>query len=151
MGELIFQLFFLLGLLTLGYVSGKCIEISHLRRLAQQETALRDVGICNLRKIPPELNIKQSFLVTGSVVIATDYFKVFIAGLRGIFGGEMRTYRSLMHRARREALVRMLGEAKNYNAHSVWNVRFESATIQGKRKKKAGGVEVLVYGTAIIM
>ncbi len=48
----------------------------------------------------------------GSVVIATDYFKVFAAGLRNLFGGEMKTYRTLMGRARREAIVRMLEQAQ---------------------------------------
>jgi uncharacterized protein YbjQ (UPF0145 family) len=136
-------------LIILGFVTGKYIERQHLRSLAQKEAALRGIGVCNLRKFPVGLRFQRSFLVTGSVVIATDYFKIFAAGLRKIFGGEIRTYRSLMERARREALTRMLDEAKKAGADSVWNVRLETATIQGK--KRAGGVEVLAYGTAVKM
>jgi len=100
-----------------------------------------------MRQLPRNLKVKDGFLVAGSVVIATDYFKVFAAGLRGLFGGELRTYRSLMSRARREALVRMLEQAKQAGAQAVWNVRFETSTIEGKRR--AGGAEVLAYGTAL--
>ena len=95
------------------------------------------------------MDIKKSSVVTGSVVIATDYFKVFAAGLRSIFGGEIKSYQSLMTRARREALVRMLCEAREHGYQSVWNVRFETSTIQGKKRKKAGGVEAHAYGTAV--
>ena len=134
-------------LLVLGLVTGKYIEIKHLRNLAVREAALADVGICNLRSVPESLRVEETFLVSGSAVIATDYFKVFAAGLRGLFGGEMKTYRTLMNRARREAVVRMLDQAQGWGAQSVWNIRFETSTIQGKRRP--GGVEVLAYGTAV--
>ncbi len=146
MGNVLIQLISV-PLIFIGFVTGKVIELRHLRRLALREAALRDVGICNLRKIPVELSERESFLVTGSAVIATDHFKVFAAGLRGLFGGEMKTYRSLMSRARREAVVRMLEQARQLNAGSVWNVRLETSTIQGKRRP--GGIEVFVYGTAV--
>lgn len=146
MGELFIQLIPFV-LVIIGFVTGKYIEMKHLRNLAVRESALRDLSRCNLRTLPAGLKAEKSFLVTGSAVIATDYFKVFAAGLRGLFGGEMKTYRSLMSRARREAMVRMLEEAKADGAGSVWNIRFETSTIQGKRR--AGGVEVLAYGTAV--
>lgn len=134
-------------LIILGLVTGKHIEKRHLRRLALREVALQNIARCNLRQLPADLKAKESFLVTGSVVIATDYFKVFAAGLRNLFGGEMKTYRSLMARARREAMIRMLQQAQSRGADSIWNVRFETSTIQGK--KRPGGVEVLTYGTAV--
>lgn len=146
MGSALIQLVPLV-LVVLGLVTGKYIEMRHLRNLAVRESALRDLSRCNLRTLPAGLKAEESFLVTGSAVIATDYFKVFAAGLRGLFGGEMKTYRSLMTRARREAVVRMLEEAKANGAGSVWNIRFETSTIQGKRRP--GGVEVLAYGTAV--
>lgn len=136
-----------LFLIVLGLVTGKIIEKRHLSKLAGRWAALQDVKVCNLRHVPAELNVQESFLVTGGAVIATDYFKVFAAGLRGLFGGEMRTYCSLMNRARRESIVRMLEHAKSLGADSVWNIRFETSSIQGKRKP--GGVEVLAYGTAV--
>lgn len=137
-----------IGLIVLGLVAGKCIEKRHLVKLAKREEDLKELKVCNLRRLPEELHIKESFIVTGSCVIATDYFKVFAAALRNLFGGEIKAYRSLMSRARRKALVRLLEQAKKFGAGSVWNVRFETSTIQGKRRKP-GGVEVLAYGTAV--
>lgn len=146
MGSALIQLVPLV-LVVLGLVTGKFIELRHLRKLALREAALAGVRTCNLRSVPAELKVGKSFLVTGSAVIATDCFKVFAAGLRGLFGGEMKTYRSLMSRARREAVVRMLEQAQGRGADSVWNIRLETSTIQGKRSP--GGVEVLAYGTAV--
>lgn len=149
MGVIIIQLSLPIALLALGLIAGKLIEKKHFKALDEREATLADIAICNLRNIPEGSNICDISLVCGGVVIATDYFKVFTAQLRNIFGGEIKTYQSLMTRARREALVRMLEEARRAGADSVWNVRFETSTIQGKQKKKAGGVEVLAYGTAI--
>jgi len=148
MVELLLQFFIPIGLIVLGLVTGKCIEKSHLVKLAKREEDLKELKVCNLRRLPAELQIKESFIVTGSCVVATDYFKVFAAALRNLFGGEIKAYRSLMSRARREALVRLLEQAKKLGSESVWNVRFETSTIQGKRRKP-GGVEVLAYGTAV--
>ncbi len=147
MANLIIQIGIPVFLIILGLIVGKQIEKKHLRTLDVKEQELKEVLVCNLRRFPAHLKAGECFLVAGSVVIATDYFKVFAAGLRNLFGGEMKTYRSLMKRARREAIVRMLQQAKERGACSVWNIRFETATIQGKRRP--GGVEVLAYGTAV--
>lgn len=150
MVEALLQFVIPIGLIVLGFVTGKCIEKRHLEKLAKREEDLKELKVCNLQRLPEELQIKESFIVTGSCVIATDYFKVFVATLRNLFGGEIKTYRSLMSRARREALVRLLEQAKKLGGESVWNVRFETSTIQGKSKRrKPGGVEVLAYGTAV--
>jgi len=87
--------------------------------------------------------------VTGSAVVATDYFKVFASSLQNLFGGEMREYETLVTRARREALVRMLDEAHRKGANAIYNVRLETSTVGGQQQKKSGGVEVLAYGTAL--
>jgi len=140
---------FLLPLLLLltGLLAGKIIEKRHLKRLDAKEAELKGIIQCNLGSTTKVISASDSTLVSGSVVIATDHFKVFLAFFRNIFGGEMKSYNSLMIRARREAIVRMLEEAKVFNARIVTNIRFETATIQGK--KKYGGIEVFAYGTAI--
>lgn len=145
--ELVIVLVMSFGGVAVGLIVGKITESRHLRSLTAREGQLNDVIRCNLRKLPRGLKISDSFLVTGSVMIATDRFKTMAASLRNIFGGEIKSYNTLMNRARREATVRMLEEAKGRGAGLVWNIRFETATIQGKRRP--GGVEVLAYGTAV--
>lgn len=140
------QLLLVIAFLLLGLIAGKTIEHLHFKKLEAREQSLRHIRVCNLRNIQG-VQAGQYFLVAGSVVIATDYFKTFVSGFRNIFGGEMRAYRSLMQRARREALVRLLEQADASGAESVWNVRYETSSIQGKNRP--GGVEVLAYGTAV--
>ena len=136
-------------LLILGLVIGSSVESSHFRRLAVHEQALSGIVLSNLRRLPENWQASDAVLVTGEVVIATDYFKVFAAMLRNLFGGRVRSYETLVERARREAIVRMLQQAQAAGANVVWNVRIETATIQGKQQNKSGGVEVIAYGTAM--
>ena len=142
---LIIPAFFILA----GMVVGKGIELHHFRKLAEQEQLYRDIIVTNLKSLPPQFENTQPFMVMGAAVIATDYFKVFAAKLRTLFGGEMKSYVTLMERARREAVLRMLEQATQQGATAVWNIRYETSTTQGQQKKKPGGVEVLAYGTAL--
>jgi uncharacterized protein YbjQ (UPF0145 family) len=84
------------------------------------------------------------------VVVSLDYFKRFLAGLRQIFGGRVRSYESLVDRGRREAILRMKDQARS--ADIIVNLRLEtsivgSTTRSGKRR--IGCIEVLAYGTAV--
>jgi len=130
-----------------GFAIGRWNESMHLRRLDEHENALSSIMVSDLRRLPANWRADQPTLVTGTAVIATDYFKNFAAGLRNLFGGEVRGYGTLVNRARREAKVRMLSEARAAGANAVWNVRFETSTIGGRNGM--GGVEVLCYGTAM--
>jgi uncharacterized protein YbjQ (UPF0145 family) len=99
---------------------------------------------------PPDLKPRSTRLVAGSVVISVDYFKRFLAGLRNIFGGRVRSYESLLDRARREAILRMKAEAKALGADMVFNIKMETASISKGRRNAIGAVEVLAYGTACV-
>ena len=136
-------------LLAAGLLVGRGMELYHFRKLAEAEQRYRDMIVTNLKTIPPQFENTQPFLVMGSAVIATDYFKVFAAKLRTLFGGEMKSYVSLMERARRQAVVRMLEQAKTQGANVVWNIRYETTCTGGQHKKKPGGVEITAYGTAL--
>jgi len=149
MAELIIGLLSTVSLLVLGLVIGGWIESAHFRSLKEREHALANILVSDLRRLPDNWRATDPLLVTGEVVIATDYFKVFVASLRKLFGGRVRGYEALMERARREAIVRMVEQAQAAGANAVWNVRIETSTIQGKQEGKSGGVEVLAYGTAI--
>jgi len=140
-----------LVLLILGLVIGRTAESAHFRRLAITERALSSIMVSDMRRLPDNWQATDSLLVTGEAVIATDYFKVFVAGLRNLLGGRVRGYEALVERARRQAIVRMLQQAQAAGANAVWNVRIETTTIQGKQQGKSGGVEVLAYGTAMIV
>lgn len=147
--EIFMQILFPLLLVLTFMLIGKGMELHHFRELERREKQLSGIIVTNLKTIPPQYSNAEPILVMGSAVIATDYFKVFAAGLRNLFGGEMKSYVTLMERARREAVVRMLEQATQQGATAVWNIRYETSTTQGQQKKKPGGVEVLAYGTAL--
>ena len=136
-------------LLFLGFSVGSFVERRHFRRLLQRESALSDLLVTDT-KTPGPGRTETLGLVVGEVVIASDYFKTFAAKLRSLIGGELRTFESLMVRARREAVVRMLESAKALGADSVINVRFATSNIGSMRRKRtAAMVEIYAYGTAM--
>ncbi|OQY07765.1 MAG: hypothetical protein B6I25_01020 [Planctomycetales bacterium 4572_13] len=143
------QIIIPLSFVLVCFCIGKGIELHHFKTLAERERQLSGIIVTNLKTIPSQYANAQPILVMGSAVIATDYFKVFAAGLRKFFGGEMKSYVTLMERARREAMLRMLEQAAGQGASAVWNIRYETSTTHGQHRKKPGGVEVLAYGTAL--
>lgn len=149
MGEFIGYVVVFGGMLLVGWLVGSTVEAAHFRKLAQWEQRLSGILMSDMKRLPPNWQVTDATLVVGEAVIATDYFKVFTAGLRNLFGGRVRSYETLMDRARREATVRMLRQAQQLGANAVWNVRLETSTIQGKQQNKSGGVEVMAYGTAL--
>ena len=137
-------------LLILGFSVGTLVERAHLKRLQARETALSRMLVTDLRKLPPGCAATPCGLVTGEVVIASDYFKTFAAAIRKIVGGELRTFESLMVRARREALLRMMESARRMGANAVVNVRYSTSNIGSMRRRRAAAmVEMYAYGTAI--
>jgi uncharacterized protein YbjQ (UPF0145 family) len=126
------QLAIVVGLILLGLIAGRATEAWHLRSLTRREAAFDDVLVTNLHSFPDaRAEVTSVELVVAEVVIAADYLKILLASLRGIIGGEIASYRSLMTRARREAVLRLIEQAraKGYNALS--NVRLEGADIGG--------------------
>lgn len=138
-----------LCLLVLGLLIGSSIERRHFRELDRREQEFAYLLQSDLKTIPPNWNVTGAVLVDGSAVIASDYFKSFAASLRNLFGGRVRSLETLMERARREAVLRMLEEARAHQAQAVWNIRLETSMIQGQGKNVVSGVEIIAYGTAL--
>ncbi len=81
--------------------------------------------------------------VFGIIVRSRGLGGNFIAGLRGIVGGEIDEYTQMLSEAREHAIERMIADAKKLGANAVVDMRFDSADI--------GQVmtEVVAYGTAV--
>lgn len=140
-----------LVLLIVALMTGRIIESTHLRSLAEREAALNDIGISNLDPDIDPRTVQVVGYVDGQAVIAADRFKIFLTSYRKIFGGEMKSLVSVMARARREAIVRMLEDARARGADQVWNLRVETSAIgQGNGARlNAANAEVHAYGTAV--
>ncbi len=137
-------------LIVLGAGVGGLTARTHLRSLERREAELTSIEVNNLKFVRDPGSAADTRMVLGQVVIATDYFKSLATALRNLVGGEMRAAEGLMNRARREALVRMLEDARSMNADEVWNVRFGFSNISQMRGKQgAMQVEVFAWGTAV--
>ena len=139
-----------LSLLLLGYVFGRLAELRHFRSIQEREAQLADILAFSERQLPAGSEHAQVKLVGGSVVVSIDYFKRVAASLRGLIGGRVSAYESLLERARREAILRMKNEARECGAGTVFNVKLETSSITKGKKNQTGCVEVYAYGTAVI-
>ena len=137
-------------LLLVGWTVGTARERAHFRSLEERERHLGHILVTDIKTFPPAAEPAPCpTLVMGQAVIASDYLKSFVANLRRIVGGELRSYETLMTRARREAIVRMMEKAHAGGYNAVCNVRLTTADIGGMSGARgAVMVEAFVAGTA---
>ncbi len=135
-------------LVSLGYLFGRRAEKKHFISLIEREKVMNQLPAMASR-MPPQDGQYEQRLVSGNVVIANDYFKTFVAGLRNLFGGKISTYETLLDRGRREAVLRMKDQAQQFGADLVFNVKYETSSISGQDSRKMPIIEVHAYGTAL--
>ncbi len=144
------ELIIFIILITLGYVSGTIVEKKHYRSIENREEKFLSLPAVTIKKCGPTTKkVEQVRLVSGNAVISVDYFKRILAGLRNVFGGRVKSYESLIDRARREAILRMKREALFSDV--ILNIRVETSSIgqDANRKKNIGSIEAFAYGTAV--
>ncbi|MFK7788668.1 MAG: YbjQ family protein [Phycisphaeraceae bacterium] len=148
--ELIVGIFITVLLLIGGLTFGRMNDRKHLASIKQREERYRNILLDNRKRVTSPETVEAATLVIGQYVSASDYFKAFATKLRALVGGEMNSMITLMERARREAVLRMVESAKSQGATEVWNIRFETSNIsQMNGKRGAAQVEIIAYGTAI--
>ncbi len=82
-------------------------------------------------------------MAKGNVVMSKHFGKDFMAGMKTLVGGEIRSYTEMLNEARQIAMKRMVDEAQALGADAVINIRYASASIM------QGAAEVIAYGTAV--
>ncbi len=150
--ELFFTLGFPLLLLAVAWVAQRMVTQSRRKYLDEQEEHFRQrLLLTNMRRFP-QGKCSRPVLVSGTAVIANNYFVSFASVFKHLFGGELKGYTAMCADARRLAMVRMLQEAEAAGANAVFNVRFETSTIaSANNQKQTGNVELIAYGTAVRM
>jgi uncharacterized protein YbjQ (UPF0145 family) len=85
-------------------------------------------------------------VVTGLTVRTRGVGGKFVAGIEGMFGGEVTTYSSEAEKARRESLQRLIDKATAMGANAVIAADFETSDI-------LQGMATLfsAYGTAVVV
>ena len=143
------DLLIFLTLLACGYFVGSYAERRHYASIEEREKDWLYLPVTNIRKGFNANGVTEAGIVQGNAVISVDYFKRLLASLRNLFGGTIRSYETLIDRARREALLRMK-ESAPAGTTMIVNVRIETSTIgKNSHKKGVGCVEAIAYGTAL--
>lgn len=139
-------------LLILGFVAGTFAEKNHFKRLDEREATNRQMLQTQSKMfLSPTAGGKTPTMIHSETVVASDYFKNFLSGFRKFFGGEMKSYHSLMERARRESLAKLIEQARDMGYNAVCNVRLEPADVSGavtNPKKKSVMVCIIATATA---
>ena len=147
--ENLISLSFPLFLLLLAYFIGSHLESNHYKSIREREAATKDMVAINFPRFP--FDVERADMVMGSVVVSHDHFKRFLAQLRIIVGGRIKSYEPLLDRARREAVLRMKEQALAHGHNTVVNIRLETSRLANSQRggKGTAGVEMLAYGTAL--
>ncbi|HEV2758865.1 MAG TPA: YbjQ family protein [Acidimicrobiales bacterium] len=101
--------------------------------------------VVNIETVPGHRIVELRGLVQGNTIRAKHLGRDIGAGLKNLVGGELRAYTELMTEARREALERMIEQARQLNANAVVNVRFTTTNVA------SGAAELYAYGTAVLV
>ena len=101
--------------------------------------------ISNLELIPGRRVVEHLGLVQGSSVRAKHVGRDIMAGLKNIFGGELKAYTELLQESREEAMQRLREQAEAVGANAILNVRFSTSSVA------QGAAEIYVYGTAVVL
>ncbi len=99
--------------------------------------------VTNTESVPGKKVVKVLGVVKGNTVRARFVGRDIIAGIKGLVGGEVSEYSTLMSEARDDAFGRMVKEAESLGADAVVNIRFTTSNVM------QGMAEILAYGTAV--
>ncbi len=129
-------------ILVVAALIGWLVERRHFASLSRREEEAAPL-VTDLRSAPAGVAVEDAQLVVGEVVLGAHRGKEFLSVVRNLLGGEVVSLQKLLTRARREARLRMLEEARAGGADLVLNVRFEMCEVGGK------AADVICYGTAV--
>ena len=101
--------------------------------------------LTTLEYIPGKKISKHLGLVQGSTVRAKHVGRDMMAGLKNIFGGELKGYTELLSESREESINRMSEQARSIGANAILNIRFSTSSIT------QGAAELYTYGTAVVL
>lgn len=101
--------------------------------------------VSNLELVPGKKIVQHLGLVQGSTVRSKHVGRDIMAGLKNVFGGELKGYTELLEDSRKEALTRLQEQAQAIGANAVINVRFSTSSVA------QGASEIFVYGTAVVV
>lgn len=104
-----------------------------------------DFPISTANNIPGYEILETKGFVYGLTVRSRGVGGQISAGVRSLFGGEIKEYVKMMEDTREEALQRMLEHAREMGANGIIAARYDSNDISDVMQ------EILAYGTAVVV
>ena len=98
--------------------------------------------LLSIEYIPGE-EIEALGMVKGTVVQSKNIGRDFMAGMKGLVGGEIVGYTEMLNEARQIAVKRMVDEAKAMDADAIIGIQYGSSQVM------EGAAEMVAYGTAV--
>lgn len=98
--------------------------------------------LLSIEYIPGE-EIEALGMVKGTVVQSKNVGRDFMAGMKGLVGGEIVGYTEMLNEARQIAVKRMVDEAKAMDADAIIGIQYGSSQVM------QGAAEMVAYGTAV--
>ena len=101
--------------------------------------------LTTLEYVPGKTINKHLGMVQGSTVRAKHAGRDIMAGIKNIFGGELKAYTELLYESREEASDRMKEQARETGANAILNIRFSPSSLT------RGTSEIYTYDTAVTL
>ena len=109
-------------------------------------TTKSELMVVTTSTIPGYEIVKALGIVHGMTVRTRGVGGKIIAGIEGMFGGEVTAYSSEAEKARKESMERLIENAKSVGANAIVRTDFETSDILN------GTATIFsAYGTAVIM
>ena len=102
-----------------------------------------DMIVTNIESVPGKTIVEHFGLVSGSTIRAKHIGRDIMASLKNLVGGELKGYTQLLQESRRQAMDRMMEQARQLGANAIVNVRFSTSSVA------QGAAELYAYGTAV--
>ena len=107
--------------------------------------SMEEFPISSANYIPGYKIVESKGFVYGLTVRARGLGGDIGAGLKGLLGGEIRQYVTMMEESREESIDRCIEHAKELGANAIISVRLDSDSIPQNMQ------EVLAYGTDVVI
>ncbi len=140
-----------LGPFLFSWLVGNWHQKKIIKRLLEREAALPRDNLSTMKTTLSGKDIIGSQLLMANVVSAPSHWQLFLAGIKSIFGGNIKHLDLMLDWGRSEALQRLREQASELGYDDVINLRMETSTISMNKggQQKGGSIEILAYGTGI--
>jgi uncharacterized protein YbjQ (UPF0145 family) len=91
--------------------------------------------------------VETKGLVRGIIVRSPTISQGILGGLKNIIGGRIGSYTTMCEQTRAQAYDEMVIHAQQLGANAIVGVRYDASSVE----PRGGAVEVLCYGTAVVV